>query len=520
MVDTISFVLPKSEYEDFTWILQDEHNPASHPPLIASGSPLVKPPDIENSDEIPETLTINGFYYLREVEDKDANQFVKSRFPHVSQPESVEDITRWRKDWLPEMDKLVALLENFDPNSVEKGNWKQILQDHDDEYRRVFRGIHANAVATAHLAANKYLDEYIKQENNSSREEGMMLLQGFSNCSLDRSIALWELSRLIRGDEDSIHEIIKGEFSSEFQNAQQFLDLYNEMLNKFGSTSNNGLQDLPTWRDGASIPIEIIRSYALQDDSKSPVVASLQQKNNRMDMESILREKAKNNSKYLNLINLMEIAQHFLPNLEDHNLLCDQQCVYSSRIKWLNIGKYLKRKSVLIDENDVFFYSRNELLEALENGISLNQQEVENRKDLQQQFRKISPPLLLGKSSSTFQDVNSIPSEGSVQKIIKGTPASAGVYTGIARVFESINDAQKLQNGQILVVRALSPPWTPYVAIAGGIVTNSGGPLSHGAIVAREFGVPAIVGTKNGTDFIRDGMSITINGTDGTIIIQ
>ena len=117
MVDTISFVLPKSEYEDFTWILQDEHNPASHPPLIASGSPLVKPPDIENSDEIPETLTINGFYYLREVEDKDANQSVKSRFPHVSQPESVEDITRWRKDWLPEMDKLVALLENFDPNS-------------------------------------------------------------------------------------------------------------------------------------------------------------------------------------------------------------------------------------------------------------------------------------------------------------------------------------------------------------------------------------------------------------------
>ena len=76
------------------------------------------------------------------------------------------------------------------------------------------------------------------------------------------------------------------------------------------------------------------------------------------------------------------------------------------------------------------------------------------------------------------------------------------------------------KNGEILVVRALSPPWTPYVAIAGGIVTNSGGPLSHGAIVAREFGVPAIVGTKNGTDFIRDGMSITINGTDGTIIIQ
>ena len=126
MVDTINFVLPKQEYEEFTWILQDEHNPASHPPLIASASPLVKPANTENLEEIPETLTINGFYYLREVENKDSDQSPKSRFPQVSQPDSVEDITRWRKEWLPEMDNLVDLLENFEPISVQKGNWKEI----------------------------------------------------------------------------------------------------------------------------------------------------------------------------------------------------------------------------------------------------------------------------------------------------------------------------------------------------------------------------------------------------------
>lgn len=519
-MENINFLLPKLEYKEFTWILQDEHNPASHPPLIASASPLVKPIDTENLQEIPDTLTINGFYYLRETEDRDKNQSPASKFPQTPQPESIEDIIRWRKEWLPEMDNLVSLLENFDPTLVPSGQWKQILNEHDDEYRRVFRGIHASAVATAHLAANKFLDEYTKYEKDSSREEGMVFLQGFSNRSLDRSVALWELSRLIRGEEDSIYEILKGEFSFKSPNAQQFFELYNSMLSEFGSTSNNGLQDLPTWRDGSSIPLDIIRSYAGQDDSKGPANASMQQKSKRLILESKLRKKAKNDSEYSNLVYLMEIAQHFLPNLEDHNLLCDQQCVTSSRNRWLNIGKYLKGKFILIDDNDVFFYTRNELLEALENNFLLDQEELDHRKFIQDQFRKVSPPLSLGKPSSSLEKNSVVPVEGFVQKIIKGNPASFGVYSGIARVFESINDAQSLQDGEILVVRALSPPWTPYLAIAGGVVTNSGGPLSHGAILAREFGVPAIVGTKNATDIIHDGMFITINGSDGTIIVQ
>ena len=82
----------------------------------------------------------------------------------------------------------------------------------------------------------------------------------------------------------------------------------------------------------------------------------------------------------------MEIAQHLLSNVEDHNLLCDQQCVASSRLRWLNIGLFMKNKGVLEDSNDIFYYRREELEEALEGGCFLSQIEISHRKSMQIAF--------------------------------------------------------------------------------------------------------------------------------------
>ena len=70
------------------------------------------------------------------------------------------------------------------------------------------------------------------------------------------------------------------------------------------------------------------------------------------------------------------------------------------------------------------------------------------------------------------------------------------------------------------MARALTPPWTPFFGIVGAIVTNSGGAISHGAVVAREFGIPAVVGTGNGTSFIPDGSIVTVDGTAGEVTIE
>ncbi|HEV3400913.1 MAG TPA: PEP-utilizing enzyme, partial [Acidimicrobiales bacterium] len=96
---------------------------------------------------------------------------------------------------------------------------------------------------------------------------------------------------------------------------------------------------------------------------------------------------------------------------------------------------------------------------------------------------------------------------------------SPGRVTGRARVVADRSEARDLTRGEILVGRSTDPSWTPLFLTAGGIVMEEGGPLSHAAIVAREFRLPAVLNAKGATRRIRTGMTITVDGTRGTVEI-
>lgn len=102
---------------------------------------------------------------------------------------------------------------------------------------------------------------------------------------------------------------------------------------------------------------------------------------------------------------------------------------------------------------------------------------------------------------------------------IKGIAGSSGVVTGIARVITSLDEINRFKPGEILVTVATSPAWTPLIHAASAVVTDVGGALSHAAIVCREYGKPAVVGTGNGTKKIKDGNRVTVDGGKGTVII-
>jgi phosphohistidine swiveling domain-containing protein len=523
MYSPIEFTLPDKSYEDHCWILQDEHNPASHPPLIASASPMAALAPKQDPDQPPTTININGFNYAREIPPGD----VVTPLAQVSNPESIEDMTKWRKEWLPEVEKLVEMLESFDPELVAQGDWEETLKFHDQEYARVFRGIHRTSVGPGRVSATRFLDKWVEGFGEDRRADGMALLQGFPNLSLDRASALWNLGRIIKGDESlsglqDIDQILLQIESHHFDIARgvEFKKDFDLMIERFGCTSNNGLQDLPTWREGSQIPISMINAYSNLDDTKNPVLASDIQKHQRLVLESELRSKAQENTEFMELVRLMEMAQYLLPNVEDHNLLCDQQCVASSRLRWLRIGSFMKGNGLVYEDSDVFYYRREELEEALQGGSVLSKSEIDNRRANQIEFRSILPPLYLGQKPKNTENTLNLPEEGTTVKIIKGIPTSPGSYRGNAKVFQSIDDAKYLEEGDILVVRALTPPWTPYLGLVGAVVTNSGGPLSHAAIVAREFGVPAVLGTVNGTDFIKTGAVISVDGSQGIVVIE
>ncbi|MEJ1086730.1 PEP/pyruvate-binding domain-containing protein [Microbacterium sp. Mu-80] len=100
-----------------------------------------------------------------------------------------------------------------------------------------------------------------------------------------------------------------------------------------------------------------------------------------------------------------------------------------------------------------------------------------------------------------------------------GTPGSHGSVTGTARVLRGPSDFPRIQPGEIAICAYTDPAWTPLFRIAAAFVTETGGALSHAAIVAREYGIPAVLGVPHATSRIRDGARITVNGIDGTVAV-
>lgn len=100
---------------------------------------------------------------------------------------------------------------------------------------------------------------------------------------------------------------------------------------------------------------------------------------------------------------------------------------------------------------------------------------------------------------------------------LKGTPASRGKIKGIARVVPSLEKIELFKQGDILVTKATSPIWTPFIHASSAVVTDLGGALSHAAIVSREAGIPAVVGVKEATKKIKNGQKIQVDGTSGTV---
>src|SRR6266536_3485692 len=107
----------------------------------------------------------------------------------------------------------------------------------------------------------------------------------------------------------------------------------------------------------------------------------------------------------------------------------------------------------------------------------------------------------------------------SVGEGLRGSPASPGVASGTARVIRSPAGA-RLEPGEILVVPSTDPGWTPLFLTAGALVMEMGGMMSHGAVVAREYGIPAVVGVAGATEQITTGQRVTVDGSAGTVVLE
>jgi pyruvate,water dikinase len=478
-------------------VLFDEHAPSAQTPLLNDGA--FGPMGPRTPEEgVPRMIRINGFTYMRGDID------MTTPFAARAVVSTRDELRLWREKWLPQVDDVVAYLANFDPASVKAGEWAATIEHQANEFRRVFLPIHMFAVGHAEVTARAFVKAY-QETAGGSEEDGRALLQGFPNASLDRASLVWDLSRTLRAEPSLIAAIESGGSLPDGLASQQLA----AVLDAYGDTTNSNNQDKPNWRQDPSLVLTQAVSYAKQPDGQGPKDLAAQQRQRCEELEAALRARAASEPAVAELLPLLEASQEYLPNLEDHNYHVDQRMLTASRKRYLAIGTLLHERGLIGTADDVFNIYQHELVPALEQGMVPSQAELDRRRDYIAACRAASPPPVLGKGAT----------EAGVTTI-KGVGASQGMYTGRARVIESVEDAGSLQPGEVLVTRATTPAWTPLFGVAGAVVTNAGGALSHTAIVAREFGIPAVLGTQNGSALIPDGATVTVDGTAGTVTIE
>ncbi len=188
-----------------------------------------------------------------------------------------------------------------------------------------------------------------------------------------------------------------------------------------------------------------------------------------------------------------------------------------ARALLLLVGEELAEAGRLESADDIFFLSLPEARATLA-GKDLRSAVRERRAVYAQEVRRRHVPRVL-LSDGTEPAAETPDAPVVTPGTLRGTPASGGVVAGRARVILEPSGAS-LQPGEILVAPSTDPGWTPLFLTAGGLVMEMGGAMSHGAVVAREYGIPAVVGVPDATERIATGQRITVDGSTGTISTQ
>jgi rifampicin phosphotransferase len=181
----------------------------------------------------------------------------------------------------------------------------------------------------------------------------------------------------------------------------------------------------------------------------------------------------------------------------------------------LEEAERLVQANVLPEKEDVFYLTFQELHDVVRSN-QVDDKLIQQRKDAFRSYHALTPPRVLTSDGEVIAGTyrrDDVPAGALI-----GLPVSAGTVEGRARVILDMAQAD-LEPGDILVTAHTDPSWTPVFVAITGLVTEVGGLMTHGAVIAREYGLPAVVGVLDATRLIRDGQRIRVHGSDGFVEI-
>jgi phosphohistidine swiveling domain-containing protein len=389
-----------------------------------------------------------------------------------------------------------------------------------DRTAQVFQTHACTALANASIFG--VLQKILKRIGEEGTENLLTMgLKGMSSSQL--GVEMWKLaesakksprvSELILSREEGILKELE-----KFPEGITFTEELNKAMGRIGDRCSQELElSVPRWEENPYFVLSMVANYI--GANVCPVKTIEEQKKIRQEATGHILEKLSRNpfEKFI-FEKILDKTHQFIVARENLKTTWVRG-VSAMRFAYLAIAEKLVNRGILKERDDLFYLKMTEVSDIIAGTLDakLLEEMIRERKKEREECDHLDvPEVVVGKPSPIEELTHTV----EPKEQLEGAGCSFGVVTGRARVVFDPSECPDIREGEILVAPVTDPGWTPLFVIARGLVMELGGTLSHGVIIAREYGIPAVVGVKNATKIIKTGQTITVDGNKGIVYIR
>jgi phosphohistidine swiveling domain-containing protein len=486
---------------------------------------------------------INSYLYVAIVPDAPGNGGEAAQASEAKLRAAMAQMeTEWLEVWLPEIQRHLAFWQAFDLSAASLTELLAHLCASWPRLQRVWE-IHFLLFLPSMLAISQFADLYGELWEDAGALEAYSLLGGFPSKTMESAESLWRLSRLALASPlvanllaDTPPQTLRERLAASAE-GRLFLAAWDGYLHEHGYRGDKLSLHYPFWVEDPTPVLKNLRDSIAQPDrdfgAERAEMAAQRQRNEAHALAYLQHYPQPVRTEFTFLL---RAAQAGMRLKEDHGYWIDYKSSYCMRQIFLECGRRLLAAGLLHALDDVFYLSLTELQAALARPARFSEtwqvyHKIDGRKAVAVRFADVTPPAHLGRAPSAsapddplarmFLKIEGSGSgEAEEADALRGSAGAPGVVRGPVKILRVLGDALKLQPGDILVAESTAPPWTPLFASVAGVITDSGGALSHSAVIAREYGIPAVVGVGTASRRLRVGQIVEVNGHLGIVKVK
>ncbi|MBI0577345.1 phosphoenolpyruvate synthase [Neobacillus cucumis] len=397
-----------------------------------------------------------------------------------------------------------------------------ILEDI-QELKKILFDPQSSAVFMAAINASTWINEKMNEWLGEKNAADTLSQSVPNNITSEMGLALLDVADVIRPYPEVIDYLQQVKYDNfldelvKFEGGRKAKDAIYAYLNKYGMRCAGEIDITRTrWSEKPSTLVPLIlgniknfepnASHRKFEQGRQEALKKEQELLDQLKQLPDGEQKAKETKRMIdrirNFIGYREYPKYGMI----HRYFVYKQALLKEAEKLVQVG-------VMHEKEDIYYLTFEELREVVRTN-KLDYLIINKRKDEYKLYEKLTPPRVITSDGEII--AGKYKRENLPAKAIVGLPVSSGVVEGRARVILNMEDAD-LEDGDILVTSYTDPSWTPLFVSIKGLVTEVGGLMTHGAVIAREYGLPAVVGVENATKLIKDGQRIRVHGTEGYI---